>query len=702
MLIAWALLLVACAATYPILNSRLDSPDFVVDRSESVQLDELLAQHFPQLGTEQTLIVFHSATETADDANYRNTVGDAVAAAQQVDGVAGAISPYFGDPTAQISADRRTAFALVALSGDTPERAAVAEELGKRIGDVDAHGIDVALTGFSPMQNDMIGVQTHDMERAEALGIPVAFLLLVLTLAAVMAALVPLAVAIAGLLAAFGVLFALTSVMPLDAMAVSMASMIGIGVGIDYAMFIVSRFREELARTGATDRAGVAEAVGIALATAGRTILASGLVVMVSLCSLVVVRAPIFRGIAIGVATAVLCTLVVAMTLLPATLAKLGPAINRGALPPRYRPAELRDNTEPRGGGWARWAHVVMARPLLFGGAAIALLAVLALPLSGIRYGLDLGFSALSDTSSGQGWQRVTDNFEPGLLSPIEVLATGAGDTPLDAAGKAQVDGFLDDARRADGIAGIQPMSANGRTFAMVIPTVQIDSTDATAIVEQLRERASAMAANGGPQILIGGSTAEFVDISDEITARVPLVVALVLGTSFVFLVFAFRSLVLPVKAVLMNLLATGAALGVTVMVFQWGVGANVLNFQSTGFLQVYLPTIVFAVLFGLSMDYEVFLIHRMKESWEATGDNDDAVATGIQHTARPITAAAAIMIVIFGSFVTADVLELKQIGFALAIAILIDAVVVRLILVPALMRLFGHWNWWLPKVGTG
>lgn len=400
----------------------------------------------------------------------------------------------------------------------------------------------MALTGFSPMQNDMIGVQTHDMERAEALGIPVAFLLLVLTLAAVMAALVPLAMAIAGLLAAFGVLFALTAVMPLDAMAVSMASMIDIGVGIDYAMFIVSRFREELARTGATDRAGVAEAVGIALATAGRTILASGLVVMVSLCSLVVVRATIFRGIAIGVATAVLCTLVLAMTLLPATLAKLGPAISRGALPARYRPAELRDDTEPRGGGWARWAHVVMARPLLFGGAA-----------------------------------------------------------------------------------------------------------------------------------------AEFVDISDEITAKVPLVVALVLGTSFVFLVFAFRSLVLPVKAVLMNLLATGAALGVTVMVFQWGVGANVLNFQSTGFLQVYLPTIVFAVLFGLSMDYEVFLIHRMKESWEATGDNDDAVATGIQHTARPITAAAAIMIVIFGSFVTADVLE-----------------------VPALMRLFGHWNWWLPKVRTG
>jgi RND superfamily putative drug exporter len=228
---------------------------------------------------------------------------------------------------------------------------------------------------------------------------------------------------------------------------------------------------------------------------------------------------------------------------------------------------------------------------------------------------------------------------------------------------------------------------------------VAIDSPAASALVRRIRSvLAPSVQVEGAPQVLVGGATAQFVDLAAETEAKLPLVVGLVLGAAFVFLLVAFRSLLLPLKAVLMNLLATGATVGLVVLVFQHGFGEGLFGFTSPGYIQVYLPLSVFVLLFGLSMDYEVFLVGRMREVWERTGDNRLAVASGLQHTARPITAAAAIMVAVFGSFLTADVLELKQFGFALAIGIAIDATLIRMVLVPALMRCFGHWNWWLPR----
>ncbi|TSE02223.1 MMPL family transporter [Skermania sp. ID1734] len=693
----WIVVLLGCALSYPTLNARLQAPDFGMDNSESARVDQLAAQHFPQLGVEQDVITFDSPTTTVDAADYRAAIDAAVHKAQAISGVRTVVGPFDGNPAEQISANRHAAFAVVSIDGSAAQRADIAAELQTAMQHTATNTVRVGVTGYSAVQNDLVDVERHDVEKAEAIGIPVALVLLVLALGAVAAAMVPVGVALAGILLAFGVMFLLSSAIGFDSLVVSMATMIGTGVGIDYAMFVVSRFREELTRANVESRADherIAHAVGIALGTAGRTIVASGLIVMISLCSLVVMRSPVFRGIAIGVATAVLCTLAVALTLLPALLATLGPTINRGGLPERLQPAEVHD---PQRSGWARWAHAMMAHPVLFGGLAIAVLVVAAWPITGIRYGIDMSSAAIANEPSGRASAVISHNFSSGLLAPVEVLITGPDDTPMDATGMAAANQFVDRLRHDPRVSTVVPLSLDGRMIVNAIPAVAFDSTPAANLVREIRTEGETLQANGGPQVMVGGISAEFVDISNEITGKLPLVIALVLACSIVFLTIVFRSVVLPIKAIVMNLLATGAALGITVAIFQWGVGETVLDFRSPGFLQVFLPTLVFAVLFGLSMDYEVFLISRMKETWDATGDNRAAVATGLAHTARPITAAAAIMVVVFGSFVTANVLELKQIGLALAVAVAIDALIVRLILVPALMRLFGKWNWWLP-----
>ncbi|MFD6158286.1 MMPL family transporter [Nocardia sp. NPDC060256] len=692
----WLLLVVMGGAAYPALHARLGTPDYSVPGSDSVAVDHLVAEHFSQFGIEQDLIVFHSGSGTVDTPAYRATIDRTIGIAKQTAGIAGAIGPFDGN-AAQISADRHTAFGIVGVDGDISERVRVVQGLRTAIETGGGGDTQVMLTGYAPIQAEMMQIETSDLQRAETLGIPVATVLLVLALGAVTAALLPITVTAAGIAIAVGALFGLTTFLAFDSLVLSVATMIATGTAIDYAMFIVSRFNEELTRRGVRNRRdsnAIQQAVGAAMDTTGRTVLASGLIVMISLCSLAVVGLPMLNGIAIGVVTAVIATMTGAFTLLPALLATLGPAVNRGALPARMRPAEVRSTTGSS--AWARWAHTVMARPVLFGVVGVALLLVAAAPLTGLRYGVDVGTEALTDRPSGQAIALVERNFTPGLLAPIEVVATGADGSPLTSDARAEADRFLGQLSHDDRIATVLPQYADGRMFAAVVPRAAFGSTAGTDLVTDLRSRAAAL---GNAEVKIGGTTALFVDVSQRITGRFPWVIALVLAVSLAFLIVAFRSIVLALKAILLNLLATGAALGITVAVFQHGLGESALGFHSTGFLQIYLPMLVFAVLFGLSMDYEVFLIRRMKEHWDTHHDNAAAVADGLQRTARPITAAAAIMVAVFASFVTANVLELKQIGFALAVAIAIDAVLVRLVLVPAFMRLFGRWNWWLPKL---
>ncbi|WP_067546141.1 MMPL family transporter [Nocardia crassostreae] len=711
----WLLLVVICAAAYPALHERLGAPDYSVPDSESRAVEWLAAEHFSQLGAEQDLLVFHSDRYTVDAPEFRAILDDALTTARATAGVAGAIGPFDGNAQRQISADRHTAFGIVGLDGSMSERVDVAARLQSALPADTESGVRAMLTGYAPIEGELMRTETADMQRAESLGLPVAALVLVLALGAAVAATIPIAVTAAGIALAVGVLFGLTSLLTFDSLVLSVATMIGTGTAIDYAMFIVSRFNEELSRRGVRDRRArkdIHAAVGAAMDTTGRTILASGLIVMISLCSLVVVGLPMLNGVAIGVVTAVVATLSAAFTLLPAVLAELGPAINRGALPAKLRPAEHdpgRERAAPTGGvpartvepttvssAWTRWARTVMGRPVLFGAIGVAVLAVAAAPIAGIRYGIDMGLGSMSDRPAGQATRLVQDNFGPGLLSPIQVVATGTDDSAMSGNGFADMNRFVAELNRDPRIDAVLPQQADGRMLALVVPKESFDSTAVAELTADIRSSAGAF---DSAEILVGGVPAAFADVSDLITSRFPWVIALVLSVSLAFLIFAFRSIVLAVKAILLNLLATGAALGITVAVFQYGFGESVLGFHSAGFLQVYLPMLVFAVLFGLSMDYEVFLVRRMKEAWDLHPDNAAAVAEGLQRTARPITAAAAIMVAVFAAFVTADVLELKQIGFALVVAVAIDAVIVRLILVPAFMQLFGRWNWWMPSI---
>jgi RND superfamily putative drug exporter len=723
-LVAWVLVLLGCAALYPGLKRSLGAPNYGIDKAQSTRTAALLEQRFAGHGSEQDVLVFSSPTRRADEPAYRAVIARALAQARRESYVKGVAGPYARGARGQISPDEHAAIALVGIAGSARELVEHARGLQHAVDPLARAGVSVWLTGYAPVANDITTVENEDVERAETIGVPIALLILLLALGTAVAALVPLALAGSGLLLTYGLLAVLATAFTFDGFLTTIVTMIGVGVGIDYALFIVSRYREELARRmrathsppalGGEQAGGqnagertvtteeVQDAVGAAIATSGRTVLFSGVVVALALSTLVVIRAPIFREFALGAASVVICTVIVALTLLPAVLALLGERINRGALPDRIQPPDAKLQETDGQGVWARWALTVMRRPVL---AAVTIATVLILattPVLGLRTGVDFGISSLSGTPSGKGEEVLARSFGAGTLAPTEIVLSGSRDSgrlpPADRARAAILARELTPTGH-NGIAAVAVTEGRDAQLLTVAPTTAIDSYASEQLVRHIRDvLVPPIEAGGGPEVSVGGATAKIVDLTNETKAKGPLVLGLILVLSLMFLTVVFRSLVLPVKAVAMNLLATGATVGVVILVFQDGHGERLLGFASTGFIQVYLPLSVFALLFGLSMDYEVFLIRRMQETWLESNDNELAVATGVEHTARPISAAAAIMVAVFGSFVSANVLELKQFGLGLALAIAIDATLIRLVLVPALMRLFGARNWWLPR----
>jgi putative drug exporter of the RND superfamily len=727
-----ALVLVLSVGLYPTLQGALGAPEYAVQGTESARVEQLLERRFPGIGSEDDGLVFYSAHHLAGDRAFRGVIASVLAVARRQAGVRTVLGPYDQNAVGQISSDEHAAVAAVTLGGSAHQRFDRARLMQSAVEREARDGIHVWLTGFSPIARDLSDVERTDTERAEAIGVPVALVILLFALGTAVAAMAPLLMAGAGLLFTYGVLAVLGTLFHFDNLLLAIVTMIGVGIGVDYGLFIVSRFREELARDerglrgeqqphaerelrGESER--VAAAVGTALATSGRTILFSGAIVALSLASVFIVDSPLFREIAVGAVTVVVCMLIVAMTLLPALLALLGARINRGALPRRFQPADSRTETDRARGGWARWALLMMRRPLPAASVAAVVLVIAAIPVFGLRYGINLGVLSVSSTSSGKGESVLARSFSPGAVAPIQIVLTGGDDrgeadrggadrsngrsharanARSNVAGAEKLTHELELDRRVSGVA--ERRSKVG-VLLTVVSAVRIDSPTASALVKHIRRvLAPRIHADGGPTVLVGGVTATTVDFSNQMRARFPVVLALILGLSLLCLLVAFRSIVLPIKAVLMNLLVTCAALGLVVLIFQRGHGERLLGFTSAGFIQAYLPLGMFALLFGLSMDYEIFLIRRVREEWDRTHDNRVAVATGIEHTARPISAAAAIMVAVFGSFLTANLLELKQIGFALAVAIALDATLIRLVLVPAAMRLLGARNWWLPR----
>lgn len=734
-LVLWLLVLVLAASLYPVLQRRLGVPDYSVGGSESARAEASIAEHFPERGAEQDVLVFRSDRYVADAPEYERVVTVVTRAVENDPDVIAVVSPYSTVDGSQISADRHVAVALVSMRGDGAARGVLAEEVRKRVGEVTAGGpVEAYLTGSSPLNNDLSAVELRDQEVAESIGVPVALLVLIIALGSLMAAALPIVIALASVLTCLGVLAALAIPLHFDRFVTVITTMIGIGVGIDYALFVVSRFREELreravAPTRSAGRATIDRAVAVALHTSGRTIAASGLIVMVALGSLMLISGHIFVEIAVASGIVVMCCLAAGLTLLPALLAVLGERVNWGRLPRRTAVSGDRAAT----GRWAGWARVVLRRPLLLGLPALAVLCVFAGPAVALKLGFDLGLGSLRDTPSGRGQQIVATAFQPGSVGPVALIgcaeraplttsdlnALGRLTASLHADGRiarvVSVTDLLDHTVGGHSAADLAQASASpelrpalsqvldntGRcAYIEAVPAVPVDSAAAAGLIGDLRTRLiPATVAGTFPRIEVGGLTARYADLSTETTKKLPLVVLVVLGLSFCYLLVVFRSVLLPAVAVLLNLVATAAALGLTVFVFQMGHGAHVFGFTSVGTLQAYLPVALFALLFGLSMDYEVFLVRRIQEEWSRGHDNALSVTTALDRTARQITAGAAIMVAVFGSFLVADVLELKQFGFGLAVAVLIDATIVRMLLVPAAMGIGGRANWWLPRV---
>ena len=702
LVLATALLAAVVGVTaYPYLHSKLTGLDWEADGSDSAYVSAFVQEHFDNLGAERDVIVFTAPGQ--EIAAMRPAVDRVVAAARSAEGVAGITGPFDTGAIGQVSKDRHVAIATVGLAGDPSSRSGHAANLQRLVADAArGSGVEARLTGLSPLLNDEIAIEERSAARGEALGVALALIVLVAALGSLVAAIVPLIVTAVSLSITFAALALASLTLPFTSFIISCVTMIGTGLAIDYSLFIVSRFREQLVieqHVGATREQATMASVGTAIATSGRTIVVAGIIVALAMCSLFVFKASIFREIAIAIGIAVACTLLCALTVLPAVLAALGPRIERLGLPQIWLPAELKaDQDALKSTGWGRWAGWVMRRPVVAGSTAALILIAAAWPLGSLRYGLDYGMSALGGTPSGQGAAILSDAFTPGALAPIQITANGFGGQPLDQAATEQVETFAGALTGTSNVSHVDLQDQDGYMLVTVFPATSADDPATTALVEQIRSDADVLAGSGGPQLRVGGATASFIDL-DRVTSNGTLpVLSLIVGASLLYLLVVFRSVALAIKAVMMNLLTTAAAVGLTVAIFQWGLLSTVLGFNSVGFLQFYMPAVVFAVIFGLSMDYQVFLLRRIREEWLASGDNTHAVITGLARTARPITAAAAIMVCVFGSFVTSEVLEMKQLGFGLAVAIAFDAALVRMALVPALMRLLGGWNWWFPS----
>ncbi len=720
---AWLILLGFATLSAGYFTSNLTGNNSVVTGSESQKARLRMEQEFPGAPSETDFVVLHSQSATSTEAPFRSAVALAVTRFHDSTSVADTANPYDA-PELLISADRHTALVPVSLNGNARELQAAAKPLQDLAAGMSTDRIDIAFTGTSPLAAAGVDQGAADLARAESIGLPAAALVLLIAFGSLVAASIPLLLGILTVLAAFGALGIVSLFTPFDVFVQTAVSMVGIALGIDYSLFIVTRFREELAM-GADTRYDRAAAVGRTLATAGHAVLFSGTTVVVSLAGLWLVRSPKVHSMAMGMTAAVLVMMLISVTLLPAILGMLGSRINRLALPWARRSLA---HPDPEHSVWASLASMVMRRPVAVATVCTLLLGALAIPAFGLRYGVDLGAGAVAHSPAGRGYAVVSDNFAPGALAPVNVVAS-TGDGPLTDAAlesistftkKAAVNGNVTEVvsittildkkfgghtakdlrtalQKSAGALDTMVSKDLSTSIVTVRPRLSADSKETGQLVRDLRKNGDILAL-AQLTAYVGGGPAEIVDMTDESARSMPIVIGAVLAASWFLLLFAFRSFFLPFKAIFMNLLTSGAAFGAAVLVFQDGHGADLLGVERTGFIQVILPLFAFALVFGLSMDYEVFILSRMREEWGRTGNNRQAVRVGITRTAAVVTAAATIMVVVFGSFMFTRILEIKQMGFMLGLAVLIDATIVRLLLVPALMRLMGSWNWWIPR----
>ncbi|MEV6393201.1 MMPL family transporter [Streptomyces sp. NPDC051907] len=680
----WLLAFAGVAAAAGTAGSAY-SNDYEVPGAESGRAAALIEEGFHGKAGDADTIVWHTDRGSVRAAGVEQRMSQMLEDVARLDGIAAVVGPYTSEGGAQISADGRTAYAGVTFDEQAEDiPTAQIDAVVDRALAAEDEGVQVALGGSAIALTEAPGGHT-----AEIVGVAVAAVVLFLAFGSLAASLLPIATALVSVGTAYAGIVLLGHVMTVADFAPMLGLLIGLGVGIDYALFIVTRHRKGLKRG-----LPVGEAARNAVATTGRAVVFAGATVCIALLGMLILRLSFLNGVAIAASLTVVLTVAASVTLLPALLSFIGmKALSRRE---RRRLAEHGPQPELPTGFAARWSAFVERRPKLLGGVAAAVMLVLALPTFSLHLGTSDQGNGPASATTRQAYDLLAEGFGPGVNGPLTLVAHLDGADERLALEK--LPGAL---RGAEGVASVGPVAYNssGDTAALVVvPRSAPQSQSTSDLVDRLRQDVLPAAEDGTSlDVQVGGVTAGYDDFAEIIVGKLPLFVGVVIALGCLLLLFAFRSIGIPLKAAAMNVAAVASSFGIVVAIFQWGWGSELLGLGRAGPIEPFLPVIMVSVLFGLSMDYQVFLVSRMYEEWLETRDNRRAVRVGLAETSRVINSAAVIMISVFLAFVLSGDRVIAMFGIALAAAVALDAFVLRTLLVPALMHMLGGANWWLP-----
>jgi RND superfamily putative drug exporter len=660
------------------------SNNFSGGNSAAQRAQHLLATKFPAQAGDTADVVVVTKGKLTDPANAAQ-IDRLVAALRPLAHVTSVQSPLRPGAERQVSQQGNIGFAVVQFDNTSDHLPSASVKRVIHVAQGFSHpGFAVSLGG-NPIGN----VVTATPGSSTSIGVVAAMIIMLIAFGSVVAMGLPIITALAGVGIGFGIVGLLSHVLTVPTFGPELMAMIGLGVGIDYALFVVTRYRQ-----GLTEGRSPREATVVSLSTAGRAVMFAGGTVVISLLGLFVVGLPFMDGLAVGSIAAVLMVLTAALTLLPGMLGFSGRAIDRLHVPGLFKHAKTHQR-----GFWWRWSRMVQRRPWICGSAALLVLVLLAIPFFSLRLGFGDSSNDPTKLTTRQAYDALARGFGPGFNGPLVIAVS----IPAGSVSDRAVVGALDNRLRSQpGLAAVAPAQFNAAGDTAVIiayPNTGPEAAQTAALVRHLRSTVIPTAISGSKAtVLVGGETAASIDASHYLGQRMRWVITLVIVLSFLLLMAVFRSIAIPIKAALMNLLSMGAAYGIIVAVYQWGWLSSVFGVSRTGPIDPWIPLMMFTIVFGLSMDYEVFLLSRIREEWRRSGVNSLAVADGLASTARVITAAAAIMICVFLSFVINDPLRVLDIfGLGLAVAVFVDATLVRMVLVPSVMQILGRRNWWMP-----
>jgi len=684
-LAVWVLTAVALVAVSHRVSDNT-SDNLKLPGTDSQRATDALSHSFPAQSNGSSPIVLHVKSGKLTDSNYSSAVNEAAADVAKAPHVASVVNPLTSQGASALSKDKATGYLSV-----TTDVGAGQLSVDDAQNIIDAASKPAEKAGIEVQTGGQLGqkVSKPSTESSELIGILAAMVILTFTFGTAVAMFLPILNAILALSITLAVVRLLSHVTTVSTVAPTLATMIGLGVGIDYALFIVTRhFR------GLDDGLDLRESIARAAATSGGAVVFAGGTVTIALVSLAVADIPLVTTMGLMAAIAVVVAVLAAITLLPATLSIVGPHINSLRVRGRHPDAHAKK------GLWAKWASDVARHPVVAGIAALAILLPLAVPLLSLNLGQKDVAALSKSTTARQAYDLISKNFGAGVNGPL-IVAASLG-SPASGTNDPRLETLQKDVSQTSGVAAVTPVQVNkaGTTaFFNAIPT-KGPSDDATAnLVNELRSSVIPKAEKGtNLKAYVGGTTAGYVDLASNISSKLPLQIMVVIALSFILLTLAFRTVVIPVQAAVMNVLSIGAAYGVLTALFQFGWLHSLIGLEGSVPIVSYVPLFMFAILFGLSMDYEVFLVSQIEEHVHAGEDNKQSVVSGLVTSARVITAAAAIMVFVFGSFVLNGDPTVKQFGIGLAVAVILDATIVRCLLVPALMVMMGKANWYIPR----